>query len=84
MALFAVQKLPLVKALALLLAAAFASAIYFVWLWREWLLYAIALSTFLLFGGSLLFSVKGETARAIVLGAAIGAFIGSVIGIAVY
>jgi ABC-type nitrate/sulfonate/bicarbonate transport system permease component len=77
-----IRELPPIKSLGLLIVVAGASSYFFVWLWREWLLAAVAFSVLLLFGGGLLPSNKNQTIQSIALGFAIGAFIGGAIGIA--
>ncbi|MBN8759918.1 MAG: hypothetical protein J0I94_05760 [Thiobacillus sp.] len=53
----------------------------FAWLWHEWFFYALAMSAFLLLSGRLLLSNKNMTTQAMAIGVAIGAFIGSAIGL---
>lgn len=77
-----IRELSPIKSIVLLGVIAGASGYFFVWLWREWLFAAVALSALLLFGGGLLLSNKNQTAQSVALGVAIGAFIGGAIGIA--
>ncbi|TXH73724.1 MAG: hypothetical protein E6Q82_12875 [Thiobacillus sp.] len=76
-----VQSLRSFKAIPLLAASAIAAGFLFSWLWREWFMFALTSSVFLLLSGGLLLSSKQTTIQAVVLGAAIGAFVGSAIGI---
>lgn len=77
-----IRELSPIKSMVLLSVMTVASGYFFFWLWREWLLEAVALSALLLFGGGLLLSNKNQTTQSVVLGVAIGAFIGGAIGIA--
>ena len=76
------RELEPIKSVVLLIVAAVASGYFFVWLWREWLLEAVAFSALLLFGGGLLLSNKNQTIHSAALGVAIGGFIGGAVGIA--
>ena len=49
-----------------------------VWLWREYTLYALALSAFAFLGGSL-FLPRKESARIVVLGIGAGLLVGSLL-----
>lgn len=75
------QTLRSFKAIPLLVATAIAAGFLFAWLWREWFIFALTSSVLLLLSGGLLLSSKHTTIQAVVLGAAIGAFVGSTIGI---
>lgn len=74
----------MLKTLALLLAATVASGYFFAWLWRGWLIAALALSVFLLLSGGMLLANKNLSLQAVAIGVAIGAFIGSALGITAY
>lgn len=62
--------------------SAVATGIGCFWLWREYTLFAIALSTFLLFGGATMLPDRNIHAHAVSLGFCTGVFIGSVFGAA--
>ncbi len=76
-----IRQSPPAITLALSVVVALAAGYLFFWLWREWLLFALILSALLLMSGGLLLSNKNNAVQAIALSAAIGAFLGSVIGI---
>lgn len=65
-----------------LLLSAVATGIACFWLWREYTLFAIILSAFLLFGGATMLPERNTHVHAISLGFCIGVFIGSVLGAA--
>jgi hypothetical protein len=70
--------------LLLLVLPGISSGLLFSWLWQSWLLFAIAISAFLLMSGGLLLSLKHPVAHAVALGGAAGAFIGSLVGVSRY
>jgi hypothetical protein len=62
--------------------SALATGIGCFWLWREYTLWAIILSAFLLFGGATMLPERNTHAHAASLGLCIGVFIGGVFGAA--
>lgn len=70
-----------VKVVSLLLVSSISAGVLFAWLWQAWLLFAVITSALLLHSGGLLFSSKHPLVHCTAVGIAMGAFVGSLVGI---
>jgi len=77
-----VRALPAILSIGMLLVSAVGAGELFFVLWRDYLLYGVLASIFLLSGGAALLPNKGHYVHALSLGLCIGAFIGSGLGAA--
>ncbi len=71
------------KVILLLAVSTLLGGALFSWLWQRDFLLALVLSFLLLSGGGLLLSFKKPVLQAVAVGAAIGAFVGSLIAVSI-
>jgi hypothetical protein len=78
----AILRSPTFSAIAVLSASLCVAGVAFFWLWREYTLYAIALSVVLLMGGATMLPSRNVHTHAASLGFCIGAFVAGALGAA--